>query len=261
MARPDRLMRLMDLLRRLPQPVTAARLAQETGVSLRQLYRDIATLRAGGALIDGAAGLGYSLTEDPVLPPQSFSRIEIEALMLALSGLDQIGDPTLIDAGRSAMARIIATLPDSQARHAMHTIMRTWRKPDERPPVTVDLDLLREACWQEFSLTMTYRDLQDRVTTRDIWPLGLSYSETSLVLLAMCRLRDDYRLFHISRIMSLQRGADSFRPKRAALIRAYVHRHDAPLPGNRPGTSFGPSAGPKPGPGPDTGAGSEGTVS
>ena len=74
MARTDRLMRLMDCLRRLPAPVTAARLAQETDVSPRQLYRDIATLRAGGALIDGEAGLGYRLTEDPALPPQSFSR-------------------------------------------------------------------------------------------------------------------------------------------------------------------------------------------
>lgn len=95
MARTDRLMRLMDTLRRLPHPVTAQRLAEETGVSPRQLYRDIATLRAGGALIDGAAGVGYTLTEDPVLPPQSFSRLEIEALMLAQSGLDQIGDETL----------------------------------------------------------------------------------------------------------------------------------------------------------------------
>lgn len=73
MSRTDRLMRLMDALRRLPAPVTAARLAGETGVSARQLYRDIATLRAGGALIDGEAGVGYSLTEDPALPPQSFS--------------------------------------------------------------------------------------------------------------------------------------------------------------------------------------------
>ena len=83
MARTDRLMRLMDALRRLPKPVTAARLAGETGVSPRQIYRDIATLRAGGALIDGEAGLGYTLTEDSALPPQSFSRLEIEALMLA----------------------------------------------------------------------------------------------------------------------------------------------------------------------------------
>ena len=45
----------------LPQPVTAAQLAIETGVSERTLYRDIDTLRAGGALIDGAASYGRKL--------------------------------------------------------------------------------------------------------------------------------------------------------------------------------------------------------
>ena len=58
MARSDRLFRLLHALRTLPQPVTAARLAEETGVSERSLYRDIASLRAGGALIAGAAGAG-----------------------------------------------------------------------------------------------------------------------------------------------------------------------------------------------------------
>ncbi|MHA7773713.1 helix-turn-helix transcriptional regulator [Roseibium sp. M-1] len=224
MARTDRLMRLMDTLRRLPQPVTAARLSEETGVSQRQLYRDIATLRAGGALIDGAAGVGYTLTEDPALPPQSFSRLEIEALMLAMSSLDQIGDDILIEAGRNAMARIIATLPDKQSRHAMHTILRTWRQADSRPPVTVDLNLLREACWEEFSLAITYRDLQDRVTSREIWPMGLSYSADTLLLLARCCLRQDFRLFHVSRIETLERGSESFRPKRVSLIREYVRQ-------------------------------------
>ena len=101
-------MRLMDALRRLPAPVTAARLATETGVSKRQLYRDIATLRAGGALIDGEAGVGYTLTEDSALPPQSFSRLEIEALVLAVGELRQTGDAALEAAGDSALARIIA---------------------------------------------------------------------------------------------------------------------------------------------------------
>ena len=91
MSRTDRLMRLMDALRRLPRPVTAARLAAETGVSARQLYRDIATLRAGGALIDGEAGVGYALTEDPALPPQSFSRL-IAALPEVISAWTLTGE-------------------------------------------------------------------------------------------------------------------------------------------------------------------------
>ncbi|MFD1910835.1 helix-turn-helix transcriptional regulator [Halodurantibacterium flavum] len=222
MARTDRLMRLMDVLRRLPQPVTAARLAEETGVSLRQLYRDIATLRAGGALIDGAAGVGYVLTEDTALPPQSFSRLEIEALMLALSGLEHIGDATLSRAGQAAMARIIATLPDAQARQAMHRVMRSWRRADQRPAVTIDMDLLRAACWEEFSLRIRYRDLSDRVTEREIWPLGLSYGSDALTLLAHCRLRGDFRIFHANRIEALVRGGESFRPRRAGLLRDYI---------------------------------------
>jgi len=225
MARTDRLMRLMDVMRRLPSPVTAARLAEETGVSLRQLYRDIATLRAGGALIDGAAGVGYTLTEDPALPPQSFSRLEIEALSLAVGSLDRLGDDALTAAGKAALARIIATLPDGQSRQALHTAMRAWFPAGSGPEVSIDMDLLRRACWDETSLVMRYRDLKENRTERTIWPLGLSYGEGTLMLLAHCRLRMDYRVFHVPRIEALEPGGESFRPRRVGLLRDYVdHR-------------------------------------
>lgn len=222
MSRTDRLMRLMDALRRLPSPVTAARLAGETGVSPRQLYRDIATLRAGGALIDGEAGLGYTLTEDPALPPQSFSRLEIEALLLAVSGLQMLGDDALTRAGEDALARIIATLPESQGRHALHTTMRLFRPSSDRPAPQVDMALLRQALWDEQSLVIDYLDKAERHSTREIWPLGLSYSDNHMLLLAMCRLRGDYRLFHVPRILALRQGGNSFRPRRVALLREYI---------------------------------------
>ncbi|NHF73578.1 helix-turn-helix transcriptional regulator [Paracoccus xiamenensis] len=222
MARTDRLMRLMDCLRRLPAPVTAARLAQETGVSPRQLYRDIATLRAGGALIDGEAGLGYRLTEDPALPPQSFSRLEIEALRLAVEALPRIGDPDLTEAARAALARIIATLPDRQAQQAAHTALRSFSLKTERPLPAVDMALIRQACWDEAELRITYRDLQDRQSTREIRPLGMSYSEHSLLLLGWCLLRQDFRMFHCNRILSAELSGHSFRPQRVALLRAYT---------------------------------------
>lgn len=223
MSRTDRLMRLMDALRRLPPPVTATRLADETGVSPRQLYRDIATLRAGGALIDGAAGVGYRLTEDPALPPQSFSRIEIEALRLAVAQLPRMGDPALTDAGESALARIFATLPERQAQQALHAIARSWTP--QRPAIGVvpaHLDLIRHACWDETSLLMRYRDMRDEETDREVWPLGLSYSDDHLMLLAHCRLRMDFRVFHVPRILSLAEGGFSFRPRRVALVRDYL---------------------------------------
>jgi predicted DNA-binding transcriptional regulator YafY len=224
MARTDRLMRLMDALRRLPGPVTAARLAEETGVSPRQLYRDIATLRAGGALIDGEAGLGYTLTEDPALPPQSFSRLEIEALRLAVESLAGIGDEELVHAGRDALARIVATLPERQARQAMHAITRCFLQTPDRPVPSIDLALIRAACWDEQALLIDYTDLGGRQTQRVIWPLGLSYSDQSLMLLAHCRLRMDYRVFHVNRIAAASLAGDSFRPRRVALVRDYAQQ-------------------------------------
>lgn len=225
MSRTDRLMRLMTALRCLPPPVTSARLAAETGVSPRQLYRDIATLRAGGALIDGAPGLGYRLTEDPALPPQSFSRIEIEALQLAVSQLARLGDPELAEAGRRALARIHATLPERQAQQALHTVLRSFARP--APPLVppeIDLALIRRACWEEMSLRLTYRDLSDAVTEREVWPLGLGYHDTSLMLVALCQLRQDYRMFHIPRLIAVAPGGHSFRPRRVALLRDYAER-------------------------------------
>ena len=53
MSRPQRLFCLLDALRRLPSPVTAAQLSHDTGVSVRSVYRDIETLRVSGAEIGG----------------------------------------------------------------------------------------------------------------------------------------------------------------------------------------------------------------
>jgi len=215
-------MRLMDALRRLPTPVTAARLATETGVSRRQLYRDIATLRAGGALIDGEAGVGYRLTEDPALPPQSFSQLEIEALVLAVGDLSHTGDAALEAAGRSALARIIATLTDGQSRHAMHTVLRSFRAPTKRVELTLDMAILRRACWEELAIKVRYRDLKGRITHREVWPLGISYSDRTLMVLVWCCLRQDWRVFHASGIEFACLTGDSFRPRRVALLREYA---------------------------------------
>ena len=228
MARSDRLMRLMDALRRLPAPVTAARLAAATEVSQRQLYRDIATLRAGGALIDGEAGVGYRLTEDPALPPQSFTRLEIEALVLAVGELRGIGDAALEEAGRSALSRIIATLPDGQSQQAMHTVLKTFRPATPHVTVKIDLDLLRRATWDELEVAVRYRDLSGHVTDRDIRPLGISYSDRTLMLLAWCCLRQDWRHFHVPRIETVRLTGRSFRPKRVALLRDYVAQQKHP---------------------------------
>src|SRR5690606_24139692 len=82
--RSERLLLLMQAFRRRRRPVAGQALADELGISLRSLYRDIDTLRGQGVAIDGEAGVGFQLRADNFLPPMSFSDVEIEAVVLGL---------------------------------------------------------------------------------------------------------------------------------------------------------------------------------
>src|SRR5207253_2218360 len=82
LSRAQRLLDLIQLLRRHRHPVSGALLAAELCVSLRTLYRDVETLNAQGASIDGEPGVGYLLRPGFMLPPLMFSEDEIEALVL-----------------------------------------------------------------------------------------------------------------------------------------------------------------------------------
>jgi predicted DNA-binding transcriptional regulator YafY len=221
MARADRLLRLIDTMRRLPQPITAARLAAETGVSERSLYRDIASLRASGALIDGASGLGYTLTEDPALPPQMFTRLEVEALMLGLAEVRLSGDAELARAAEMAGAKITATLPERVQRQAIHAVQQTYRF-EKREAAPAHLSLIREAAWDERALDITYLDVGDVQTHRRILPLSVVFLDRSLICLAFCTLRQDFRRFQLHRMANVTLTPESFRPRRVPLLRTFL---------------------------------------
>jgi predicted DNA-binding transcriptional regulator YafY len=230
MARADRLFRLLEALRRLPAPVTAARLAAETGVSPRTLYRDIDALRAGGALIDGAAGYDYTLTEDPALPPQTLTRLEIEALVLGMAGLRFLGDPGLAAAGESALAKIAGSLPEAKQMQALHAVLGTYRAR-RLPEPPVDMALLRQACWEERALDLTYCDAAGQISQRRIWPLALYFQDQNQTLLSWCTVRQDFRMFLAPRMQTIALSAESFRPRRVPLLRDYIAQMRARTPG------------------------------
>ncbi len=221
MPKSDRLFRLLTTFRMLPQPVTAARLADETGVSQRTLYRDIQALRAAGALIDGEAGTGYTLTEDPALPPQMFTRLEVEALVLGLSEVALSGDHMLAKAAAEAQAKIIATLPDRVQRQAIHAVTRTYRY-QPRQPAPAHLHLLRQAAWDERAVDLTYRDVSGQLTHRRIWPLGTVFLDRDVMCLAFCCLRQDFRRFKLLEMSDVRLTDEYFRPRRVPLLRSFL---------------------------------------
>jgi predicted DNA-binding transcriptional regulator YafY len=223
MSRTHRLFQLMTALRRLPPPATAARLAEETGVSPRTLYRDIETLRGLGAVIDGEAGFGYTLVEDAHLPPLGFDDEELEALILGLREVAAVGDPALAEAAETALTKLRARLPERQAHRLRHAVLTAHRFAP--PPLpAIDAGALRRACWDEERVRFDYVDKDGARSEREVKPLGIMLFDNSHCLLAWCLLRKDFRVFRLDRMDGLARTGVSFRPERVPLLRDYSER-------------------------------------
>ncbi len=231
MAKSDRLLQLMQCLRTLSPPVKAQSLSDELGVSLRTIYRDIDTLRRSGALIDGEAGYGYTLQEDPALPPMMFSRDEMEALVLGLREVVQVADPVLAKAAENALSKLKASLPERMRSEFEHAVLYAKRFYC-RPVITIDIEALRHATRSEQVIEIDYVDAEENPTLRTIQPLAIVFFDRSLVALAWCELRHDYRSFRIDRIRRMSVTECSFRPRRVAMLREYLDRLEQSHPGD-----------------------------
>lgn len=223
MSRTARLFQLMQTLRSMSPPATAETLAQEMDVSERTIYRDIDTLRSLGAVIDGAAGFGFTVIEDATLPPLGFVDDEIEALVLGLREVMAVGDPALADAAQSALSKLRARLPPSQSHRLEHAVLSAKRF-ERPPPPGIDAQTLRRATWAERTIRFDYCDFHENRTQRSVDPLSIIYLQSSHCLLAWCHLRADFRAFRLDRMRNLEVTDASFRPNRIALLRDAIRK-------------------------------------
>ncbi|CAI0748798.1 YafY family protein [Serratia ficaria] len=199
MSRTQRLLDLMQLLRRRRYPVAGHALAQELGISMRTLYRDIATLQQQGAEIAGEAGVGYVLRPGFTLPPLMFSQQEIEALVLGMRWVSRRGDSQQAAAADNALAKIAGVLPAALREELDASTLLIGPVP--APEVADDIRvLIREVIRQERKLAVRYLDLAGTASERTLWPFALGYFEQVQVLIAWCELRQAFRHFRLDRI-------------------------------------------------------------
>lgn len=234
MRRADRLLELLQALRRKTPPVTAMDLAEALEVSARTVYRDIDALRRLGVGIEGEAGFGYVLTDDHALPPLMFTSGEVEALALGLRKVIAIGDSELARAAENAMTKLGPVLPDPLKTELesgillAHSYVRRSRlaELEESGEMAnqVDPAIIRQAARKEQKLLTRYQDQEGRMTERVIWPLAISYLDTSDLVIAWCELRDDFRTFRLDRLRATVLNGASFRPKRVPLLRRFLER-------------------------------------
>lgn len=228
MSRAERLLELMQVLRRRREPASGAALAQELGVSLRTLYRDIASLQAQGAAIEGEAGVGYVLRPGFTLPPLMLSEEEIEALVLGSRWVARHTDPELAEAARNALAKIHAVLPAS-LRHELES--NALMVPGATAPgPDALLASIRLAIRRERKLRLAYKDAAGQASERVVWPFALGFFEQTRMVAAWCERRLDYRHFRVDRIGQLQLLDDRYPRQRQEMLREWRRVANIPSP-------------------------------
>jgi predicted DNA-binding transcriptional regulator YafY len=234
MSRAQRLLDLIQILRRHRIPVAGTELADELSISLRTLYRDIETLKGQGAHIDGEPGVGFILRPGFMLPPLMFSEDEIEALVLGSRWVADRGDVRLGAAAQNALAKIAAVLP-ADLRDALDA--STLLVGPGAPIAAGDAELaaIRQAIRGERKLRITYLDADASETRRTIWPFALGFFDRARVVAAWCELRQGFRHFRTDRIAALAPTETRYPRRRQALLKEWreiegIASQSSPLP-------------------------------
>jgi predicted DNA-binding transcriptional regulator YafY len=202
MRRSDRLFDIIQALRTEGAPMTAATLAERLEVTVRTIYRDVATLQARRVPIEGAPGLGYVLRRGFDLPPLMFTSEEIEAIAVGARLVGRTGDPGLQDAADSVLSKVLVVLP--AALRAYLAAAPFYVSSSGAPAAgNADLTAVRQAIRAERKLRIAYVDEKEARTERTIWPIAVAYYVQATLIGAWCELRRDYRHFRADRIEAL----------------------------------------------------------
>lgn len=225
MRRADRLLQIIQIMRRRKGVVRATELAEELEVSQRTIYRDMATLMASSVPITGEARMGYVLEPGYDMPPLMLTASEVEALALGLRLVGAVSqdDPDLLLAAGDAFAKIEAVLSAERKQQLAETHLVTG-VPNMEPLRAVDMRALRSAMRGGNKLRIGYQDAEDETSDRVVWPLGLAYFGLVRMLIAWCELRNSIRHFRLDRIQEMEILAERAPHTRHGLYREHVRR-------------------------------------
>lgn len=203
MSRTKRLLDLLLMLNNRRYSISGYILAQELGVSIRTLYRDIAILRSQGAQIEGEAGIGYLLKPSYFIPPMMFTENEIYALILGSKWVSQYGDISLSKAAKKSIDKIFTVLPQD-IKNIIDTISLRVGPPASEPFTQEDLTDLREAILNKNKIELIYHSENNSQSRRIIWPFAIGYFTDKRILVGWCEKQNNYRHFKTDRIVSIQ---------------------------------------------------------
>lgn len=202
---PVKLYRLLGILATLlrREKVTAPFLAEKFEVSRRTISRDVETLCQAGIPIVTEQGRngGISISPGYALPNQLLTEQELTAVLSGLRGVRSVSPPSL-------WAGLEEKLPPSKEASSQLVIDLASHYQDS---LTEKISLLRRAIDENRLVSFRYYTERGE-TDRRAEPCRVAFQWGDWYLLAWCALREDFRLFKLSRLWELTLTEETFSP-------------------------------------------------
>lgn len=184
--------------------VTAKELSDKFEVSTRTIYRDIEILSRANIPVYATKGKdgGIELLEEYVLNKTILSEEEQNQILFALQGMRKVNGEN----ERNVLEKLSA-LFNKKINDWIKIDFSNWGKSylqEER------FDMIKVAILNKHQIEFIYYNSNGDKTKRIVEPLQIWFKDKSWYLIAYCRMKQDYRIFKITRIKEIKVLEDHF---------------------------------------------------
>jgi len=184
--------------------MTAGELAERFAVSVRTIYRDIDILSAAGipAYATQGKGGGIAIQDHFVLNKSILSEQEQKQILMALHGIKIVYDENI----DSLLSKLGSAFQQENVNW-LEIDFSSWKRGEGGKDT---FNMLKSAIFKSKRVSFRYINGKGESTERLVEPLKLVFKNTDWYLYGYCRIRNDFRLFKLSRIAKPEMTNDLF---------------------------------------------------
>jgi predicted DNA-binding transcriptional regulator YafY len=205
--------------------ITARELADKFEVSVRTIYRDIDAINLAGIPVVSFAGNdgGFGIMENYRIDRQVLSLNDMFTILSALKGvntsLDDIELETAVEKIKSLVPREKSGEMELHFEQMVIDLM-PWEGSDRHKRT---FKKIQSSINQNLLIKIKYSNTKGESLERIVEPMTLVLMGYAWYLFAFCRMRDDFRLFRLSRIKDVEVLKHNFM-RRGASYKDYIKR-------------------------------------
>lgn len=195
--------------------IGAQELADMFEVSPRTIYRDIDAINMAGIPVRSTSGVGggFEIMQQYKIDKKVFSTADLSALLMGLSSISEIvrGDELV-----HALAKVKSFIPADRAEvielkvNQICIDLSPWMGNSN---IQSYLEIIKTALQDSRLLTFEYVAHHGNKTARTVEPYQLVLKSSHWYLQGYCHIRNDYRLFRLSRMSDLQIQEETYTPR------------------------------------------------